>query len=97
MNTEITHEQQQSLVENIRFLIDENKDNLRVLERAKALAIAVFGILNRIDGDTNSVGFELQDYAGNRLDALKGVTGAAEWAEESAKQLNVAMREKFGK
>lgn len=96
MSTEISHEQQRSLVESIKSLIDENKDSLQVLERARSIASLVFGIMNNIDGDASSVGFNIQDYATNRLDALKGVEGAAEWAEESARQLDIAMRDKFG-
>ena len=93
---EISREQQKMLVEEVKLLADENLDNTKVLEHANKLAIAVFDLLSVIDGDSGSVGFNLQDYTGNRLDTLRGVKGAAEWSEESKRALEVAMHEKFG-
>ena len=92
---EISREQQKSLVEEVKLLTEENLDNIKVLERTNRLAIGVFGLLSIIDGDIDSVGFSLQDYTNNCVDELKGVQGAAEWAEESKGVLEAAVREKF--
>ena len=94
-NMEISKEQQRSLVQEVADLIEENETSNSVLERANRLAIIVFGILSSIDNDEHSVGFALQDYAYNSLQASKGDDGARAWIEENKKTLKDALESKF--
>jgi len=92
---EISREQQKSLVQEVAELIEENKNSYAVLERAHRIALVVFSILSNLDGDECSVGFALQDYAYNSLQASRGDSGAREWIEENKKNLEEALVSKF--
>lgn len=92
---EISIEQQRLLVREVVDLIEENKSNSTVLERANKLAIVVFGILSSIDDDQDGVGFALQEYAYNSLQASGGDSGAKVWLEENKRTLEGALELKF--
>jgi hypothetical protein len=86
----ISREQQLSLVREVKLLIDENKGNKQVLERANSLALVVFGILSN-EGDSHSLGFSLQEYAYECLEANKGNSDTVAWIDENNKKLNDAI------
>lgn len=97
---EITKRQQELLaqkavVREVAKLIEENQGDSMVLGRASQLAVAVFGLLSSIDGDECSVGFALQDYAYNSLQASRGDSGAEAWLDENSKTLRGAIKVKF--
>ena len=92
---DITKEQQYTLISEVKRLIDDNRENTSVLERARALAVVTFGILSNLDGDEQSVGFNLQDYAYNCLQASTGDKGAEAWIDENDKVLKESISAKF--
>lgn len=92
---EINQKDQLSLIDNTLQLINENQGDTKILEHALNLARTIFNILSTLDEDQNSVGFYLQEYAYNSLEASKGDEGAKAWLDENRHSLDQAFTTKY--
>lgn len=65
----------------LKFLIDENVDKELVLRRAHKLSLAVLGLMSA-GGEADGLAMSLQEYAYERLEAVKNKSHDDGWAKE---------------